>query len=160
GWNLPMAGRIYKVYDPTKVDDALVKETKKLIAEGMGKRSMDELTKLLSHRDMRVRQEAQFALAAKGAASIPTFSAVGQEAGSLVLPRLHAVWGLGQIARQSPETAKALVPLLADKDVEVRSQAAKVLGDIGDKSAVDPLLKLLTDGNGRARFFAAQALGK
>ena len=36
---------------------------KKLLAEGFTKRPATELAKLLEHADMRVRQEAQFALA-------------------------------------------------------------------------------------------------
>jgi len=51
------------------IQDPLVLETKKLLAQGMERRTLKELTRLLAHRDMRVRQEAQFALAERGAAS-------------------------------------------------------------------------------------------
>ena len=71
GWNKPNKGRIYKVFDPKRVKDPAVLEVKKLMADGFDQRPTDELVRLLAHKDMRVRQSAQFALAEKGAASIP-----------------------------------------------------------------------------------------
>jgi quinoprotein glucose dehydrogenase len=160
GWNPPMAGRIYKVFDPAKVDDALIKETQKLIADGMSGRSLDELTKFLSHPDMRIRQEAQFALAERGgAAAIRTFTTVAQNGEGLV-PRLHGIWGLGQVARKMPEAMSGVIALLANKELEIRCQAAKVLGDAKTTAAYEPLVRMLADSEPRARFFAAQALGK
>lgn len=159
GWGRPMAGRIYKVFDPTKVDDPAVKETRQLIAEGMGGRSVEELTKLLGHRDQRIRLEAQFALADKGVDAIPAFSIDAQKAGKLVT-RLHGIWGLGQVARKIPAALKTVLSLLSDKEVQVRCQAAKVLGDGRAVEAYEPLTQMLFDAEPRARFFAAQALGK
>ena len=48
GWDMPGKGRIYKVYDPAiGRGPASSRETKKLIAEGMARRPLDELAKLL-----------------------------------------------------------------------------------------------------------------
>src|SRR5262245_58769116 len=69
GWGLTGKGRIYRVHDPALDSDALVLETKRLLAESMEKRSLQDLAKLLEQPDMRVRQEAQFALADRGAES-------------------------------------------------------------------------------------------
>ena len=76
-----------------------------LIAEGMDRRPDDELATLLAHPDMRVRQEAQFALAGTGPAAIATLARPGQDAATTSLARLHAIWGLGQVGRTGPAAA-------------------------------------------------------
>jgi quinoprotein glucose dehydrogenase len=52
GWNLTGKGRLYRVHDPGLDADPLILETRRLIAEGMEKRSIRELSRLLSHPDM------------------------------------------------------------------------------------------------------------
>jgi putative heme-binding domain-containing protein len=76
------------------------------------------------------------------------------------LARLHALWGLGQLARKDSTQAALFIPFLSDKDAEVRAQAAKLLGDAKALGATNNLLPLLTDRNLRVQFFAAQALGR
>jgi len=51
-----------------------------------------------------------------------------------------------------------LIPLLKDPDDEVRWEAAKVLGDIGDSKAASDLVTLLMDHNYGVRWLAAEAL--
>jgi len=46
------------------------------------------------------------------------------------------------------------------KDPEVRIGAALTLGNIGDKKAVEPLIKALKDYNWRVQAYAVEALGK
>jgi quinoprotein glucose dehydrogenase len=157
GWNLTGKGRIYRVFDPETRNSPLVLETKKLIAEGFGQRPADELGKLLAHPDQRVRQEAQFTLASQGT-GLSTFSAALQNENHLA--RLHAIWGLGQMARTSPAAIDALLPLMSDADAEARAQGAKVLGDVRAPKAYDGLVKLLSDSAARPRFFAAIGLSK
>jgi len=167
GWDMTGKGRIYRVFDPVAANDPVALQTKKLLAEGMEKRSLKELAVLLAHRDQRVRQEAQFALAEKGKAAVRTLAGVARR-NSDQLARLHAIWGLGQIANhdsrfvrsKSSLAAKALLPLIEDKDAEVRAQAAKVLGDARIAKSFDGHVKLLADKSPRPRFFAAIALGK
>src|SRR5207247_2088004 len=60
GWGKTGKGRIYKIADPNRLQDAKVAEVKRLLAEGMKKQSVEELAGLLEHADQRVRQEAQF----------------------------------------------------------------------------------------------------
>ena len=158
GWNTTGKGRIYRVFDPETRHSPLVLETKKLAAEGFDQRPAAELAGLLTHADQRVRQEAQFALASKGGGSVKTFA--GVLGGAHPLARLHSVWGLGQIARTAPAAIDTLLPLVGDADAEVRSQAAKVLGDIRAAKAYDALVKLLSDSEPRPRFFAAISLSK
>src|SRR5690606_26798247 len=47
-----------------------------------------------------------------------------------------------------------------DSDPEIRAQAAKWLGDVRYNDAASALIPLLTDEYSRARFFAAEALGR
>jgi quinoprotein glucose dehydrogenase len=158
GWGLPKKGRIYKVSDPAAAKDPVVQSVKKLMAEGMTQRPVAELARLLEHPDMRVRQEAQFALAEKGRDAVSALTEVAR--GGKQLARLHAVWGLGQVGRHDAEAYRPLFDLTADKDAEVRAQAAKVLGDGRVAEAYDRLLPLLADAEPRVRFFAALAVGK
>ena len=168
GWGLTGKGRLYRVHDPGLDNNALVLETKRLLAEGMSKRSSRELGHLLEHPDMRVRQAAQFELADRGAQALSTLSSVARQ-DSNPLARLHGIWGLGQVSCRyteegmpAPMTAamNLLVKLLSDPDAEVRAQAAKVLGDRRYSKAFEPLNYSLRDASPRVRFFAAISLGK
>jgi quinoprotein glucose dehydrogenase len=178
GWDGSGKGRIYKVFDAAKQDDSAVLDVKRLIAEGMSDRPNGDLVKLLAHADMRIRQEAQFALAERVSAEhaadiVPKLIAVATAAPSAEasagsssaklkqLARLHAIWALGQIGRRLPKEALApLVPLAGDADPEVRAQAVKVLGDGRFGESLDKLLPLLKDGSLRVRHVAAIAIGK
>ena len=163
GWNKTGKGRIYRVYDPEAIQNPAVAETRKLMAEGFEKRSVAELGKLLGHADMRVRQEAQFALVDRDARGFGVLADAAAKADNQ-LKRLHGIWGLGQLAdsraSSSSKAVKALLPLLNDADAEVRSQAAKVLGQAKSSQAYNGFVKLLSDPQERPRFFAATALGR
>ena len=151
-----LGGRIYTAFDPERINSTEVLETKKLFAEGFGKLSDDRLSQLLGHADQRVRLRAQFELARRGANAIDRFLAVVGSDREL-LAKLHALWGLGQLAK-SPKAAAAIVATLTVADAELRAQAAKLVGDHGLGST--PLLNLLADPSPRVKFFAAQSLGK
>jgi quinoprotein glucose dehydrogenase len=161
GWRQPGKGRIYRVYDPDSSRTEIVRETGRLIAEGMGHRPLDELARLLGHPDSRVRQEAQFALAAKGKDAIETLARVAR-GGSDPLARLHAIWGLGQVGRRTAEGLEPLVPLLTDSDAEVRAQAVRTLcdGPLVGPQVKSLVLARLGDESPRVRMFAAIGLGK
>ncbi|MFO0800156.1 MAG: PVC-type heme-binding CxxCH protein [Gemmataceae bacterium] len=154
-----LGGRIYTVFDKQKVNTPEALATKKLFAEGFDKQSVEQLVKLLSHPEQQVRLRAQWALANKGA--VAELTRIMYQPGER-LPKLHAVWGIGQIARKRPELAGSLVSVLRDPDMEVRTQAAKVIGDLGFKSGATAVAGVLFDRDStpRAKFFAAQALGK
>ena len=162
GWPKSKRGRIYAISDPAHAKDALVLETQKLIAQDWTKASVSELTALLAHADQRVRQEAQFTFAERGAASLAPLTAVASiappSAGSYA--RLHAIWALGQLAAKNPAALDPLRQLLRNADPEVRAQAVKVLGDARDASSAGALIAALKDPAPRVKFFAAQSLGK
>ena len=71
---------------------------KKLLSEGMAGREVGELEKLLAHANQRIREAAQFQLAAKGHVGALTRAA---KSGSSLLARVHGIWGLGQLAKKS-----------------------------------------------------------
>jgi quinoprotein glucose dehydrogenase len=158
GWEGTGKGRIYRFADPEAAKNPAVAETKKLLAEGFDQRSLEELSKLLGHVDLRVRQEAQYALADKGKAALTTLARVAKEDKNQ-LARLHAVWGLGQMGRHGEKVVDGLRPFLRDADGVVRGQTARVYGWLKETEGAD-LLPLLTDPEPRVRFLAAQALGE
>lgn len=160
GWPKSKRGRIYTIFDPERVNDPLVRETKQILASDFTRKSADELVRLLGHADWRVRLEAQFALAERGAESVARFAQVLKQGDSAQYARWHATWGLGQIAAKHRAAVEEIKPLLADRDAEVRAQAAKLLGDHRVAEAFDGLIARLKDESARVRFFAAQSLGK
>jgi quinoprotein glucose dehydrogenase len=168
GWSPTGKGRLYRVHNATLDNTPVVLETKRLLAEGMDKRSLNELSQLLAHQDIRVRQEAQFALADRGLDAVSTLKTVAHQNTSQ-LARLHGIWGLGQVAARYAETGQPaqvtqamdlLVQLLSDRDFEVRAQSAKILGDRHYSKAYAGLKASLKDESARVRFFAAISLGK
>jgi quinoprotein glucose dehydrogenase len=157
GWEKNSKARLYRLHDPAIDKNPLVIETKRILAEGMQKKTVEQLIALLSHPDMRVRQDAQFALAKKKEDSVQLLISVAQ-GNPQQLARIHALWALGQIG--TPSSLAPVVPLLTDADAEIRAQAAKVLGDRHFADAYDGLRKALTDSSPRVQFFAAMGLGK
>ena len=160
GWPKSKRGRIYAISDPQHAKDALVLETQKLIAQDWTKASVSELTVLLAHADQRVRQEAQFTFAERGAASLAPLASIAATPSPSPYARLHAIWALGQLAPKNPAALAPVRTLLRDADAEVRAQASKILGDAGDTSSADALIAALKDSAPRVKFFAAQSLGK
>jgi len=165
GWEKTGKGRIFRVHDPVTDESAPVQEAKRLLAEGMEKRGAQELAMLLGHVDQRVRLAAQWALAAQPGGAV-ALKSVAMDPKNSRFARLHAVWGLGQLAAKDPGATDAVAALLGDADPEVRAQSMKVIGDRreipGNKAAeiVSHIRAALRDPEPRVRFFAAQALGK
>ncbi len=167
GWPKSNKGRLYRAYFPEVVADPIVQETAKLLREGMAKRGDAELLSLLSHRDMRVRQDAQFELAARGVKSLPKLRKLALESHE-VLARIHALWGIGQVVRlelRKPsaqadlvaEELRGLMPLLQDSHEQIRAKAAQLFGDAKFDNAVGEVARLLADPSGVVQLAALQA---
>lgn len=170
-WNGGSAGgRIYTVSDSIHVHDPAVKETTELVRNGFKPLSLEKLAELLSQADLRIRQRAQFELAARGDKSLPVFQATLSTSKHL-MARLHALWGLGQLA--GPQTRGGLNPAplreqairviagtINDQDDEIRAWSAKLLGDHRYQPALDAIIQRLLDKSPRVRLFAAIALSK
>ena len=181
GWDKNGKGRIWKVTDATGHPDPAIAETRTLLAEDFAARSPEKLAALLANPDQRVRQKAQFALAESMIAasrrfateanpvSMETFRA-GFDAmrrlaigGGETVPRLHSLWGIGQVLRQE-KVAQAqwlipIQPLLRDPDAEVRAHAAQLLSEFRACKPAE-LAELLNDPSPRVRLFAAMGLGR
>ncbi len=161
GWDTKNYGRVWKI-DVTEDKNDLAKEraeTKRLMTLNYSEQSNDSLVALLSYPDMRIRQKAQFELAKSTFWGHRALKAVLTE-NKDQFARIHAIWGIGQIAADDLGKADCLVPLLADSDPEIITQALKVLGDIRYKEAGALFIPLLGHENDRVKFYAAQALGR
>lgn len=171
GWNGEGKGRIYRFGDPTQLDSTVVKQTQTLLREGMKDRSPESMLTLLSHPDRRVRQEAQLELAARGErAALAQLLLTSPDR----FPKLHAIWGLGQFARQSPviksqsgDAAKAVASLtmaLGDSDIEVLCAALDALADATPTAITEAVqtkvMELLDHEDAAVRYHAAQASGQ
>jgi len=160
GWPKSKRGRIYAVTDPAHAKDPIIAETKALIAADHTQQSTAELAALLGHADMRVRRAAQFELAARKQDGLAALTRVATQTTAPLYARLHAIWGLGQMANPEASARATFAALATDAEVEVRAQAIKLLGDHRVASAFPLLLAALQDASARVKFFAAQSLGK
>ena len=157
GWDAKNNGRLWKIDAPAVAGSTVRKEVQSLLREDLSKRTAADVAPLLRHADMRIRQKAQFDLVRRGEVA-PLVAAA--EDTSNHLARLHGLWGIAQLARTQPRHASHLAAFLSDSDGEVRAQAAKMIGDVRLAAAAEKLLPLLMDTAPRARFFAAEAIGR
>lgn len=171
GWGMTGKGRVFQVAPPGHGDTDAVAEVEGLLAEGMRGRSGRELQRLLLHASFDVRLEAQLELVGRAVAapagsevlreSVGLLLEVAREAREHPLARLHGIWGAQAVARQRPLLSGiggSMVPLLEDADPEVRIQALRALGELGEAAAV-PFVEraLLADGR-RERAAALRSL--
>lgn len=161
GWGTKNFGRIWKLDvadDKNDLKNERV-ETNRLMTLDYSSQSEDELFKLLSYGDMRIRQKAQFELVAREAKGLEMLKkAIAQRENQLA--RIHGIWGIGQLARKNKINGRFLQELLSDSDPEIVAQAARTIGDVRFEAAGAALLPLLESENLRVAFFGAQALGR
>lgn len=87
-------GSVVRIDVPNGRQSAGRLEIRRMLAAGFGHLSKSELQALLSYPDQRIRQGAQFALAASRAVDV--LSSIAENDGANQLARLHAIWGLGR----------------------------------------------------------------
>lgn len=159
GWVNKGYGRVWKLEDKQGGQWALQRTTEDLLKKDFSRMATVELESHLKFDDQRVRRNAQFELAKRGEEGRSIFErSLAQNVHQLA--RIHAVWGLRQMAKSDEKAAAALLPYLTDADEEIRAQAAKWLGDLRYVSAGERIMPLLQDKSDRVRFFAAEALGR
>jgi len=100
----------------------------------MEKRKNAELAKLLDHEDQRVRLEAQWELADRGKDGAQALIEQLQQGPQLA--RLHAIWGIGQVIRHTPEPGPEAT-ITADVTGLFHSLAVGTLLG-GDKAEIGP----------------------
>ena len=136
GWGSTGKGRIYRAYDPVSANDPLVEETARLLIQDFSGLEDIRLADLLGHRDQRIRLRAQFALAEKGERTRRAGVSVG---GDLIhLTR-------DPDAEVRAQAGPALIELLQDESLRIKSVAALSLGKIGSVEAVGPLLGMIRE---------------
>lgn len=161
GWDTKNSGRVWKL-DVTESKNDLAQqraETQKWMTTDFEDLDNDELVELLRYPDMRIRQKAQFELAKSTFWGYRKLKQVAQE-DDHQLARIHAIWGIGQLAAKDMDKADVLVELLNDNDSEIIAQSLKVLGDVRHPEGSGKMITLLNADNPRVQFFAAQALGR
>ena len=171
GYPLNQKGAVWK-WD-TNNKHPLRQETAKELRADVSAKKIDELVKLLDHADQRVRLKGQFELVRR-AARKELETAARQ---STQLGRIHAIWGLGQLNRNSKKHDPFLLQLLNDPGPEIKTQVIKTIGDnIGSQLALhqapapsessgeqtqltQALTPFLKDPSDRVKFHTAITLG-
>jgi quinoprotein glucose dehydrogenase len=166
GWHKEVReeGRIFAASFPAERASPAVSELAALSASDFGSLKAPLLAQLLGHPDRRIRLRAQFALARRGESD--ALAAVARDPSSARIPRLHGLWGLGQIARSRSGDLRAraidlfIKVLDGDGDSHLRAQAAVTLGDLGAEEAAGSLVSMLRYEDLHVQAMAAIALGK
>ncbi len=153
-WSPSGRGSVWRVDHPEAAKSAVRIAVRDLLREGFGKRSVEELTRLLGHADQRIRLRCQFELVRRR--EFPALLAIARSNDQPALARAHALWGLGQggTLRSANELP------LADPDPRIRAQAAKVAGTARLRDATPRLIQALKDDDAAVRLQASLALGK
>lgn len=172
GYPMNDKGSVWKLDDPTIAGTAIRKEVAKFLKEGPTKISTADLLTRLSHKDMRIRLDAQWELANRKATA--ELNQVIASSTSDQLAKIHAMWALSQhhqffekafhilatskdpilraqAAKHAGETLKGpnqiLTSLLADSDPQVRFHAAVAIWKTGDATALDAVITMLAENN-------------
>jgi quinoprotein glucose dehydrogenase len=153
-WTKGDAGSVFALWWPDGLQRPAVGEVRAILTgPDASTLATEALLSLLGHADHRVRQRAQFALAARGGQEPAVVVALADLAATR--SNLHALWALRQLGALEP-----LRSLLTHDSAEVRAQAARALGDLRDGPSVAALLGMLESEAPRERLMAALALAK
>ena len=153
-------GRIYTLFDTKHVNDPIVKQTTELFRNGFKGLNSEKLTELLSHPDLRVRQRAQFALAERGLESVRFLQATLATSNNR-FARLHALWGLGQLAAPVPSKARGegTKPRPENESHDKAKTLLRAKPGRGDKTSFDVIASHLNDIDIEVRSHAIKLLG-
>ncbi|MEL6589053.1 MAG: PVC-type heme-binding CxxCH protein [Bacteroidota bacterium] len=155
GYALKEEGRIWKI--DTKEADPARLLTQAGLRTDLSTQSNADLLSMMHSPDQRLRLKAQFALVQREAKD-DLLNLLTED--TATIPRLHAIWGLGQLLRKQPGIGFDLGGFLHDKDPHVRAQTAKIHGEGKFGGALRSLTNCLSDTNAQVQFYAAEALGK
>lgn len=162
GWHKDFRekGRVFALSSPTETDADAVRALAALSASHIESLPEPQLAALLGHADRRIRMRAQFALAKRGPSAIGLLASTVADRSLGTVHRLHALWGLGQLAAADRTALESVAPILEDEVPPLRAQAAKVLGDHRWHDAQPTLIRLLHDPDAHVKALAAIALGR
>lgn len=160
GYPLNQKGAIWKIDVPDAAESPIRLDTQRLLGEDFSDWETVRLVDHLSHADQRVRLGCQFELVRRQA--VAELQSVVRN-GRTQLSRIHAIWGLGQLARSNgsrnevKKIHETFAELLSDADAEIRAQVARTVSDLEHFDGAH-LVELLDDAEPRVRFHAAIAL--
>ncbi len=157
GYPLNQTGAVWKIDDPKFAESEVRSGVRRLLHSGLSDHDVTSLVALLAHADQRIRQNAQFELVKRNA--IGDLKRVAESSASQ-LSRIHAVWGMGQLARRGDALALSkLTTLLGEvSDAEVLTQVIRTIGDLKTFDG-RLLIPFIAHDMPRVRFAAASALG-
>jgi HEAT repeat protein len=116
-------------------------------------KAIPHLVLVTGHQDRYVRREVCDSLAAMGDAAVLPLTRSFRDGEILVRHcAMEALWMIGTPA------VEYVADLLTDPSPDVRKRAALLLGEIGVRSAIDPLSRLLGDENPSVRRVAFEAI--
>ncbi|MBK7947919.1 MAG: HEAT repeat domain-containing protein [Deltaproteobacteria bacterium] len=152
-------GRGVRVFEhaPSRADPR-VAQLAQIARRRMSEQATGDLVDWLGFPDQRLRLRAQFELARRRA--IAPLEALARDPKAEPIPRLHALWGLGQIGADGLAALAEPRDWLADAPEEVRAQLARVVGEARASEWLPWVRGGLADSSPRVRFFAAQAVGR
>ncbi|MFK7922434.1 MAG: PVC-type heme-binding CxxCH protein [Bacteroidia bacterium] len=155
GYAKKPAGRIWKL--AAKTANPARETTQLNLQKDLSNASEEDLANMLRAADMRVRLAAQFRLVQRQNKEV-FLQTLNEQKNTF--PRLHAIWGLGQLLRNKSVPPEEVIPYLQDTDPHIRAQCAKVLGEAKLSGAIQVLIELLEDNDPQVQFRATEALGK
>lgn len=158
GWSINTNGAVHRVVAKNPDLRWTGEAMKAVFARGLKEEPMEELLIHLESPDKRLRQMAQFELARRG--DLQTLAQMAADQSKPLKTRLHGIWGLDQLGRQGLDATPPLLALLADREAEIRANAARTLGSLNESAAKEALLGLLKDESPRVQSLAAVALGR
>lgn len=150
-------GRIWKldvIEDQRNIER---KQVQALMVANFADKSIKELEELIGSDDKRIRLKAQFELVKRNEDQL--LLKISKE-GTSLFARLHAIWGVGQMARVDNKLLSEILALLTDADPHVRGQVAKIIGEAKYEQAFDTVLRMLDDEDPKVRFLAVESIGK
>lgn len=160
GYPLTGTGAIWKIDVPEFAETPQRIEVQRLLEAGFRQTDDATLLGLLDHADQRIRLEAQFELVRRERA--PALGEVAADGSRGGLARVHAIWGLGQLARSGHMLAhRSLTALLDDSSAAIRLQVTRTARDL-ESGTFDGgrLIALMADADPQVRFRAALAAAR
>ena len=132
----------------------------KTLPRGNDSDPIDAQIKALAHPSFNERTRAQTALIKKGKEALEAATTALAEAETDPVAKRHLIWVIDGIAGGTPEGTGPLVAALKSPVADVRSQAARALGERTLSDAVKPLVEKLADPEPSVRLQAVIALGR
>jgi quinoprotein glucose dehydrogenase len=172
GWTPNPRGSIFALVPPESslgaAERAALAEVQALCQGHIQEQSVERLLALLGHADRRARFAAQHELVRRTGAELEALPGLIADERRPLLARLHALWAVGNLARQDGTWLEPLVRTLNAPEALLRARAAQALANLFDaptreqaaESAAPALIAALGDSDARVNAEAALALGR